>query len=491
MRNRILLVILMITLVAPECLLSVDLSSSEIINIEGRVEVKKGDKSGFKKLNKNLKLSGSLKRLDGGDKVKTYLNSTAEMALKETCILAVKEQSLFEVPKTLGRQAVAQLKAQQGSLLFKVISGNNFQVKTADVIAGVKGTLFEMDIVDSFDTLLETPSLELGTIAPGGTMVNVYRGEVELTHATTGKSRRLAAGEGITVFNGSLLKLSSALRDGFGKLRKFEPANLLREKFGSEAVGLLNLAPNLSSLTSFAGTGSFKSSLGTPLQRLTSLFSGMNKDVVKSVLKEMPVNIDTGIGLGLEELYEGFKNEKYKADFSGYSAPKSAFSLTDRSMKEVYVGNATFAAGKASLGAKTARVEPTPEGLTLVEGNAAFKFLRYRGNSPDMEFEASYYESDGQQITSVEALKGDLYGRFPGELEVFKIPAGKVSYVFNTSNGQGAWVQADSRSLPVDVNTYKFKVAEKIEKEKAAVEKRNTKKKINTIKKIFNRKFGF
>ena len=153
-----------------------------------------------------------MKRLDGGDKVRTHTESSAEMALKDTCVLAVKEQSIFEVPKTLGKEAIAELKAQQGALLFKVISGSNFQVQTADVIAGVKGTLFELDIIDNFDCLLETPGLQIGTLAPGGTVVNVYKGEVELTHAETGKKRTLKEGEGLAALGSKLLNLTKFSR---------------------------------------------------------------------------------------------------------------------------------------------------------------------------------------------------------------------------------------------------------------------------------------
>lgn len=463
---------------------AVDLSSTEIFNIEGRVEVKKGQVEPFKKLNNNLKLAGAMKRLESGDKVKTYLESTAEMALKETCILAVKEQSLFEVPQTLGKETVTQLKAQQGSLLFKVVSGNNFEVRTADVIAGVKGTLFEMDIVDSFNTLLETPGLELGTIVPGGTMVNVYKGEVELTHSKTGKRRRLGAGEGITVFSDSLLKLSNVLQEGFGAIRKFEPANLLREKFGNEAVGLLNIAPNLSALTGFAGTGAIRSSLGNPGQRLNSLFSGMNP----SLMNDLKIGkLGTGI-----DIIGGFIDEKYRADFSRYTPEKTAFTISDNNFREVYVGNAAFAACKASFGTKRAKLEPTSEGLTLIDGNSAFRFVKFQGNSPNLEFESSYYENQGQRVTSIKVLKGELFGRIPGEIEYFKIPAGTVSFVVDANTGKGDWTQANSQSLEPGLDAYKFKVSEKIAKEKATVDKKNTEKKVNAVKKIIKfKRFGF
>lgn len=465
---------------------AVDLSSTEILNIQGRVEVKKGTAAAFKKLNRNLKLSGSLKRLDSGDKVRTYLKSAAEMALKETCILAVKEQSLFEVPKSLGKDAVTQLKAQQGSLLFKVISGNNFEVRTADVIAGVKGTLFEMDIVDSFNTLLETPGLELGTIAPGGTMVNVFKGEVELTHANTGKTRRLAAGEGITVFNDSLTKLSNSLRDGFGVIRKFDPANLLRKNFGGDAVGLLSAAPNLSGLTNFKGLGAINSALETPGKRINNLFSGLEKNVAKDLRIG---NLDLGTCI---DILNDLKDEKFKADFSKYSAPKSTFSINDNKFREVFIGCNTFAACKASMGSKMAKMEPTPEGLILLEGNGAFRFVKYTGSNSNLEFVSSFYKNQGQNVTSVQVLKGELFGRITGEIEYFKIPAGKVAFVVDSATGRGSWVQANSHSFEPSLNNYKFKVAEKMSKERKKINKKNTKKKINAVKKLIKfKRFGF
>lgn len=463
---------------------AVDLSSTEIINVQGRVEVKKGPAAIFTKLNRNLKLAGSLKRLDSGDKVKTFIKSAAEMALKETCILAVKEQSLFEVPQTLGKEAVTQLKAQQGSILFKVISGNNFEVKTADVIAGVKGTLFEMDIVDSFNTLIETPALELGTLTVGGTMVNVYRGEVELTHVETGSKRTLNSGQGISVFGRSLLNLNSIFKDGFGQIVNFEPEQLLRESFGDEAMGLLNAAPDLSSLSNLPSAGSFNYALKEAGARKNAFFRGIDQGIAKKLGID---DLETGL-----DIIKDLQDEKYKADFSRYRPPTSTFSVDDRSFRENYIGKKTFAACKADFGSKRAKLEPTPEGLSLAEGNSSFKVIRFSGNNTDLEFVSSYYESQGKRVNSVQVLKGELFGRIPGELEYFKIPAGRVSFVFDTGTGQSSWVQANAQSLASDLKDYSFKVSQKIAKEKEAVNKKNTKKKINAIKKVIKfKKFGF
>ncbi|MFZ5950288.1 MAG: FecR domain-containing protein [Candidatus Rifleibacteriota bacterium] len=462
--------------------MAVDLSATEILNIEGRVEVKKGQEQAFKKLNRNLKLAGALKRLDSGDKVRTYNESTAEMALKETCILAVKEQSLFEVPQTLGQAAITQLKAQQGALLFKVISGSNFEVKTADVIAGVKGTLFELDIIDGFNTMLETPALELGTLTHGGTIVNVYRGEVELKHTTTGKSRRLKAGEAVTVFNNPAMALNRLFSEGFSLTRAIDPEALLAERFGAQAVEMLNVAPDLASLTGFSGVGSINAAIGEPAQRLSSMFQGCSDEIMQAIhINEVDACID---------VIKDLKDEKYKADFSGYSPQQNSFSIDDRRFNEVYLGNKTFAACKASFGSQRARLEPSKEGIILNEGNGTFRVIKFNGNTPDLEFIASHYESQGQHVTTINLIKGELFARIPGELEYFKVPAGSVSFMAGAA--KGSWASANAQSLDPAAQTYAFKVLEKISKERKEVDKRNTQKKVNAVKKIINfKKFGF
>lgn len=487
MRGKLKLIVCLfiLTLVSMSNCRAVDLSATEIINIDGRVEVKKGQGEAFKKLNKNLKLSGSLKRLDGGDKVRTFSKSSAEMALKETCILAVKEQSLFEVPQTLGQDAMTQLKAQQGALLFKVISGSNFEVKTADVIAGVKGTLFELDIVDGFNTIIETPDLELGTITQGGTIVNVYRGEVELTHATTGKTRKLGAGESITVLNNAAMVLDKIFQDGFGILQKFEPRTLLQEKFGNEAVELLNVAPQMGAITNFSGVGSINSNIGAPVQRLTSLFKGCSPEFIKK-------NGFSELGLHNKFLDAGVKliDEKYHADFSGYRTKTSQFKADSRKFNEVYLGNKTFAACKAWAGAKEIRLEPTQEGLLLNEGNGLFRCLKFNGNNPDLDFIASYQLSQNQHVTSVNVLKGTLFARIPGELEYYKVPAGAVSHLLTPGTNKGQWVKADPRAFESSINSYKFAVSQKFAKERGQVDRKNRRNKIEAGKSLL-RGFGF
>ena len=154
-----------------------DLSTTELIKVEGNVEVRKGQTPEFKKVPSNLQLAGALKRLDGGDKVRTAAQSGAELMLKDTCVLAVKEGSLFEVPLVLGAKGISQLKAQQGNFLFKVLSGSDFKVQTADVVAAVKGTLFEVEMTDNFQRIMQLPGVEIGIDNLGGTMIDVYEGK--------------------------------------------------------------------------------------------------------------------------------------------------------------------------------------------------------------------------------------------------------------------------------------------------------------------------
>lgn len=461
---------------------AIDLSATEILKIDGRVEVKKGVNESFKKLNKNLKLAGSLKRLDGGDKIRTFNQSSAEMALKETCILAVKERSLFEVPKTLGPEALTQVRAQQGALLFKVISGSNFEVKTADVIAGVKGTLFELDIIDGFNTIIETPDLEIGTIVQGGTIVNVYRGEVELKHSQTGKARKLGAGESVAVLNKAAMALSNFFKDGYSVLPNFDPESLLKQRFGEEAVQLLSLAPRINELTNFSGIGRINSAIGDHSQRFSSLFpSGFFKK------NNIPVPDEYRDEF---EIVKGLIDEKYHADFSRYSPPKSAFRSDNRKFKEVYLGNHTFAACKAWAGDRFISLEPTPEGLLLNQGNGIFRCLKFKGNSPELDFIASCKNEDNQYSTSVQVLKGELFARIPGELEYFKIPAGAVTHIGTAGSGTNKWIKAKAEAFDPSLNSYIFSISQKIANERQKVDNRNKKRKIETGKKLL-RKFGF
>ena len=473
-------------LIMPSAVESIDLSATEITGIEGRVEVKKGADAAFKKLHSNLKLAGAMKRLDGGDKVRTYAQSSAEMALKDTCILAVKEQSVFEVPRTLGSEAIAELKAQQGALLFKVISGSNFQVQTADVIAGVKGTLFELDIIDNFDCLLETPGLQLGTLAAGGTMVNVYKGEVELTHAQTGKKRTLKEGEGLSALGSKLLNLDKLLQDGFTPLRKFNPANLLSEKFGSGALGLLQTSPTLSGLTEFAGLGDLPVNLGE--NRFSELLTGLSSPLVQKLQAVEQYTRSAGEMIDsakeLEKLGKDLIGEQYKVDFSRYNRVESQFTVSDKNFREVYLGGQTFAACKAFAGTRSAKIEPNSEGLILNEGSGAFKVRKYHNTDSTVEFYATFRQNGNNLVTTVKPVKGELYGRIPGEIKHFKIPTGAMSFVFDTQTGQSQWVQADNTAMPEELTRYSLKIDEQITKEKAAHDAQAKEKQIDAVKKV-------
>jgi len=488
-----------IFLALPTITLAVDLTATEITGIEGRVEVKKGTEPSFKKLHSNLKLSGALKRLDGGDKVRTYVESSAEMALKDTCVLGVKEQSVFEVPKTLGSAAIAELKAQQGAMLFKVISGSNFQAQTADVIAGVKGTLFELDIIDNFDCLLETPGLQIGTLVPGGTTVNVYKGEVELTHTQTGKKRTLKEGQGIAALGSQLLNLDKALQDGFTPLRNFDPAAQLSEKFGEVAASLLNTNPTISGLSEFAGFNGVPTGLGD--NRFSNMVSGLDAPLVERLqnLEEQTRGAGEIIDYAkeLNQLSKDLRGEEFKFDFSEYSPAEQPFSVSDRSFHEVYLGRNTFAACKAIAGSRSAKIEPNQEGLMLNEGNGIFKFRRYQNSTPTIEFIAAFQADGSNLITTVKTAKGELYGRIPGDIRYFKIPAGEMSYSFDPATGQGRWLKAASGAIPEDVNKHILEVDEKITREKGDHDNETKEKQVDAVKKVIKnpggllRKFRF
>lgn len=470
----------------PAVTMAVDLSATEITSIDGRVEVKKGADTAFKKLHSNLKLSGALKRLDGGDKVRTFVESSAEMALKDTCVLAVKEQSIFEVPKTLGTAAMAELKAQQGALLFKVISGSNFQVQTADVIAGVKGTLFELDIIDNFHCMLETPGLQIGTLAPGGTVVNVYKGEVELTHAQTGKKRTLKEGEGIAALGSTLLNMDKILEEGFTPLRQFDPAALLGEKFGEGALGLLNTSPTLSGLTEFVGVGDIQQNLGT--SRFSDMLTGLGDPLIERLQAVETATREAGALIDqakeLQQLGKDLAGEEFKVDFSDYNPEEKPFSVSDKNFREVYLGQNTFAACKAAPGSSIARLEPNREGLMLNEGNSVFKMRRYNNFSPAVELLATYQQDGEKLITTVKNVKGDLYGRIPGDIKYFKIPAGEMSYVYDSTSGQGQWHQATAGAIPADLTAHVMRVEEKIAREKGEHDQETKAKQVDAVKKV-------
>eukprot|EP01156_Anaeramoeba_ignava_P015593 Anaeramoba_ignava/a614323_12.p1 GENE.a614323_12~~a614323_12.p1 ORF type:complete len:501 (-),score=45.86 a614323_12:65-1567(-) len=479
----------------------VDLNSTEITKITGKVKVKKTSSPTFKKLRRNLKLSGSLKRLTGGDKVRTQIKSSAEMALKNTCLLSVKEQSLFEVPQQLGEKAIQQLKAQQGSLLFKVVSGSNFEVRTADVIAGVKGTLFEVDVIDNFNSLLETPDLEIGTLAAGGTMVNVYEGNVALTHAVTGKTRTLKAGEGVAVFNNSLMSVDKILQEGFGVIQKFNPATLVQQKFGSQGSAMLQAAPSLNAIQGLT-SNSFPNALGTPVSRMNSMFSGLTSPVVQKLQNAQRLTNEAGRIVNeakeIESIFKGLSGEKFKPNFSRYRPQKYPFAVSAGRSKEVYLGNLTFAGLSAGFGAKKLQLEPTPEGICLTEGFGGVKIKKFHGTKTAAEFQACHYVSGNQYITTVEAIKGELYGRIPGTLEIFKLPKGLNSHVFDSTTGKSKWIKAASNAMMPETLSYKFKVDAELAKQKAKLDTKNEKKRVNTIKKIIRKRprnllkgFGF
>jgi hypothetical protein len=415
---------------------AIDLSATEITNIEGRVEVKKTADSLFKKLHSNLKL---------------------------------------------GQAALTELKAQQGALLFKVVSGSNFQVQTADVIAGVKGTLFELDIIDNFNCILETPGLQIGTLAPGGTSINVYKGEVELTHKQTGKKRSLKAGEGLAALSGSLMKLNNILQEGFTPLRKFDPATVISENFGDGALELLNADDTLSGISAVSQLGNINAKLAE--NRYVQLLSGSPEDVLNKA--------SDGLYDELKEVYSIGKDlagEKFKIDFSRYSAEQGEVEVNDQDFHEIYLGNKTFAAARSS-DSKQAKIQSTPEGLLLNDGNAMFKVIRYDNSSKNLEFFASFAKNGSKLITTVKIGKGELYGRIPGSTESFRIPAGEMAYVFDSANGSGNWSKPQ-KAIDAAVTGHALNAEREIAEEKGEHKEESSRKQVDAVKKILNSKPG-
>ncbi|NCB45380.1 hypothetical protein EOM81_00040 [bacterium] len=460
---------------------AIDLSSTEIIGAEGRVEVKKGANSVFKTLHKNLKLSGNLKRLDGGDAVRTYQNSFAEMALKNTCIMVVNEQSVFEVPLTLDMAKIQELKAQQGKLLFKVVSGSNFQVQTADVIAGVKGTMFEVEILDNFSTLFETPILQLGTLVPSATGVKVYEGEVELTHRASGLKKRLNKGESIIAFS-PFGKINSA-NDVFGAVEKISSDNLI-STYGDKAIEMLNIdSTSMSEFSEYTGL-SISGELSNLKEKNASGNSFSNKVLEyrnANLLKNGDLSVGDAVDIG-----EGFlKKEQYNVDFSEYTPLSAETTITDRNITELYLNNKVFAACKAWDGTSKALLVPTGEGVQISQGAGQFKVCRYKGKTTDIEFLSSHYQANDLIVTSFKVLKGKLYGRIPGNVDCFEITDGFSAFIYNQTTGKANLGVAPAGAISNEISAHSFQIAEKIESgEKAAAKKNKENQRKSTQKLI-------
>ncbi len=388
-------------------LAAVDMSASELIQVQGHVEVRKGE-GGFKKVPLNLRLAGSLKRLDGGDNVKTRLESAAELALAEVCVVAIKENTLFEVPATLGDEGRLQLRAKEGSLLIKVVTGSQFEVQTADVVAGVKGTLFEVEVVDDLRGILLLPGLELGSPMAGGTVINVYEGEVELTHEGTKHRRKLLAGEGIAAVSPALMGLDDSMADGFGQIRKLEVKTMLRERFGTVGERLRAVASTREALGNLdLALVKLPTRIGRVSQRVERIVEAMPGKALKKLRK---IRLERGV---LAPLRRVGVLEKRKADFdaSGFPVEEEAVVLKGGEIKVIHLGEGLFMGMVSSEGAAGMTVAPEGEGFGLKSGEGSFRIADVEGN---LDALVTVRGGKSGLQTSVQIRKGTLRVRLPG-----------------------------------------------------------------------------
>ncbi len=444
-----------------------DLSTSELIKVEGKVEVKKGQAPAFKQVPPNLKLAGALKRLDGGDKVRTGAQSGAELMLKDTCVLAVKEGSLFEVPLVIGEKGLAQLKAQQGSFLFKVVSGSDFKVQTADVVAAVKGTLFEVEMTDTFHKLLVTPGLEIGIDHIGGTMVDVYEGEVELTNQVSKATRRLKAGQGISVLNQLLMGVDKNFAEGFSPVRVFKPLERLRQNFGQVGELLHGLSPTRQGLLGFNSSGLSlplgRLKLGDQLGRFSEGFAPELRQKLSS-LGELRSSLEEWKRIG-----QAIKGEAFKPQLDERKFPRQKFPLIvpEVAVKEAFLGDGVFVAVGPRPGCQVVRCVPEEnQGLVLQEGEGTF---RVRDFLHGIDGAVTVRQEADQMLTVIEMTDGTLHVRVPGELEVYPVGA-KQRLAFVTSQATGTSRRQDPAPA-LDPNPkvleYAFRAEAEIAKQKA------------------------
>ncbi len=465
---------------------AIDMSKSEVIKTTGKVAVKKTNSPEFKKLNSNLKLSGSLKNLDGGDKVRTYNDSTADLALKDTCILMVKEQSIFEVPQVLTQKDLKTLTAQQGSVLFKVAKGSNFQVQTADVICGVKGTMFSVTVIDSFQTALETTGLQLGYLSAGGTEIEVYEGEVEVTNRKTNKKINLFAKEKTHILPNEN-DMSKAI---------FNPQAALKDKWGDN-VHMLMETKTVKDLTNaydkieeyggklLGNRGSYKSKLYYDNEVVRKL----NKVNNTGLLGKNEYGVSQSDLANVKTLFSSgnkfHANEKF-ARISKYETDKS---FSNSSFGEVYLGNNTVAACKAANGETSLITEPIDNlhlhnGIMLM-GRGLVKIDTFNDKlGVTNELLANVYQNGNEYITALRNSNNNLYWRGTDGSAPQKVPTGDVAYVYNMSTNKGKWVNAAPGSIPTELTSYNFSVINSMNQEKKQIEKQEKEKKKEAAKNI-------
>jgi len=476
-----------------------DLSTTELINIQGKVEVKKADNP-FKPVPANLKLAGALKRLDSGDKVKTHNQSGAEMVLKDTCLLTVKEKSLFEVPAVFGQAALAQLKANQGSFLFKVVSGSDFKIQTADVIAGVKGTLFELEIVDDLRSVLSLPNLELGIEGGGGTNVNVYEGEVELKHTETGATRRLRAGEGLAAFGKRLRDIDKSLAEGFGPIRKFNPLQKIQQRFGAFGKALHDIK---STRLGFLGFDPAKFSppvqLEKPFQRFSNLLEGMQDNLrQKLIMSQRLGGIIQQAGQELQKLQktmENFKGEKFTPEFPEEKYPiiKSEVIVPENRVEEIHLGNGLFVSMAPDPGCSRLKIAPDVEGIRIEEGKGSFRIRDFAG---EIDGVVTFRKEGDCLVSQIQMNKGNLIAKNPDQPSPIRISTNNpVAFAFSRDgNVQRIQPNPNNRVHPEIANRV-FIAQHDFEAQKARHEQNEREKKAKALKGLIQdvnatKKFG-
>lgn len=472
---------------------AVDLSTSELIKVTGSVEVKKGQTAPFKAVPANLKLAGALKRLDGGDKIKTGTESSAELALKNTCVLAVKEGSLFEVPLTFGQTALAKLKAQQGSFLFKVVSGSDFKVQTADVIAGVKGTLFEVDIHDNIVPLLITPGLELGVEGAGGTVVSVFEGDVELTHALTGKARRLKAGERLAAFGRRIFQLDSSLADGFGQVTNFKPLQRLQERFGSLGTRLGSVPSTALGISGINTEGvNMPAGLENAQNRMNSLTEGISAPIMEKLrridaVKGTISDIKNHAG-DAKQTMDDLRGEEFKAtiDEGRYPVPDEPLVVPENGLSEAHLGNGHFLVIGPEEGCPEMKLQPERGGLLLQEGVGT---IRIKNPVTGIEGTLAVKTAEDHLLHLIQMKSGTLLARIPGEITTVSItPSQPLAIVFDPVTGTArkvAW--PGNPGFKQEVVDHRLSVEADIETQRQEHDAKVSEARENAIRKVIQK----
>ena len=475
---------------------AIDMSRSEIIKTTGKVSVKKTTSPEFKKLNSNLKLAGALKNLDGGDKVRTFNDSSADLALKDTCILMVKEQSLFEVPKILTQKDLKVLKAEHGSILFKVEKGSNFQVQTADVICGVKGTMFSVSVVNPLNTVLETPGLQIGYLGNSGTSVEVYEGEVEVENKFTKEKISLKEGEksfwGNSLIGGAQKTVKQLLKQE-QKIEKMVADTELTRKWGNKASNLKykhNNAKKLQNIEWFGSSDNYSSS-EEMIRNNPSFKEGLYKKQ-SEFYKDHGYSINESDYNDVKTLFS--KGKKFHANekFSRISKYETDKTFSNNSFGEVYLGGNTLAACKAANGEISLITEPIDNvgihnGIMLM-GFGLVKMDTFNDNlGVTNELLANVYQNGNQYITALRNNNNNLYWQGTDGSDPQKVPTGDVAYVYNMSSNKGQWVKAAPGSIPAELASYNFSVINSMNQEKKQVEKQNKEKKKEAAKNTANK----